>query len=55
MRCLMFLFLLYLNGYQDSAVNGMILAYFPKMKVSLSNHQSVFVCVCPTNNFWTAW
>jgi hypothetical protein len=30
-----------------------ILAYFPKMKVGLSNHQSV--CVSATNNFWTAW
>jgi hypothetical protein len=30
-----------------------ILAYFPKMKVGLSNHQSVClsVSVSPTNNF----
>jgi hypothetical protein len=27
-----------------------ILAYFPKMKVGLSNHQPV--CLSPTNNFW---
>jgi hypothetical protein len=29
------------------------LAYFPKMKVGLSNYQSV--CVSPTNDFWTTW
>jgi hypothetical protein len=29
------------------------LAYFPEMKVGLSNRQSV--CESPTNNFWTAW
>jgi hypothetical protein len=29
------------------------LAYSPKIKVGLSNHQSV--CVSPTNDFWTAW
>jgi hypothetical protein len=29
------------------------LAYFPKMKEGLSNHQPL--CVYPTNNFWTAW
>jgi hypothetical protein len=29
------------------------LTYFPKMKVGLSNHQPVCVCVSPTNNFWT--
>jgi hypothetical protein len=27
----------------------LVLAYFPKLKVGLSNHQSV--CVSPTNNF----
>jgi hypothetical protein len=27
------------------------LAYFQKLKVGLSNHQSV--CLSPTNNFWT--
>jgi hypothetical protein len=26
-----------------------LIAYFPKMKVGLSNHQSV--CLSPTNNF----
>jgi hypothetical protein len=30
-----------------------VLAYFQKMKVGLSNHQCV--CVSTTNNFWTAW
>jgi hypothetical protein len=35
-----------------------ILAYFPKMKVGLSNHQSVYVCApplttsCTTNSFF---
>jgi hypothetical protein len=29
------------------------LAYFPKMKVHLSNHESV--CLSPANNLWTAW
>jgi hypothetical protein len=31
---------------------ALCLAYFAKMKVGLSNHQSVRVF--PTNNFWTA-
>jgi hypothetical protein len=33
------------------------LAYFPEMKVGLSNNQSVCLCVSlsPTNNFLTAW
>jgi hypothetical protein len=33
------------------------LTYFPKLKVGLSNHQSVClsVCVSPTKNFLTAW
>jgi hypothetical protein len=32
-----------------------VLAYFTKMKVGLSNHQSVCfsVCVSLNNNFWT--
>jgi hypothetical protein len=34
---------------------AIFLAYFPKMKVGLSNHLSVCVSVSPTNNFWTAW
>jgi hypothetical protein len=29
------------------------LAYFPEMKVGLSNHLSV--SVSPTNNIWTTW
>jgi hypothetical protein len=37
---------------------GSFLAYVPKMKIGLSNHQSASVCVSlchsPTNNFWTA-
>jgi hypothetical protein len=35
----------------------LLLAYFPKMNVGLSNHHLsvlLFVCVSPTNNVWTA-
>jgi hypothetical protein len=39
------------------------IAYYPEMKVGLSNHKSLYLyvsvrvsfCVSPTNNFWTAW
>jgi hypothetical protein len=44
------------------ASNCVFVTYYPKIKVGLSNHQSVCLCVCvcvcvcvsPTNNFWTA-
>jgi hypothetical protein len=55
----------YFRRYKKKHIRGLItfFAYFPKMKVGLSNHQSVCVCVClrlcvclsvsvsPTNNF----
>jgi hypothetical protein len=50
---------------QKMAISQVFLAYFPKIKVGLSNHQSVclsvyvYVCVyvclsvcVPSNNFW---
>jgi hypothetical protein len=49
-------FLCYTSGLTEQLL---FLAYFPKIKVGLSNHQSVCLCpsvyLYPTNNFWTAW
>jgi hypothetical protein len=42
------------HAIQNNMLIFMFLAYFPKMKVGLSNHQPVCVCA-PTNNFSTDW
>jgi hypothetical protein len=43
-------------GLYNFLLTNYFFVYFPKMKVGLSNHQSVCLSVCvPTNNFWTAW
>jgi hypothetical protein len=34
-------------------LDHLFVAYFTKIKVGLSNHKPVSVCVCPTNNFVT--